>query len=176
MYRSPITLLVMVSCCALICACSSEVGPVGQPGPAGAAGEPGPDGAPGAAGAKGEPGNDSAKVTMSIGCTGALENTALSFRYSVALLANGNVLASAGVRDGAIGASFANVYAPSLIGALVAAVLVSLDELPPGNGGFFRISLDRTTFVTTIVYTDVDVAGGTMTWTMLPANCVANSY
>ena len=179
MYRWSEWLLVALSCVCVFPGCSGDPGPTGQPGAAGAAGEPGPAGPRGesaAAGDRGAPAQDSAKVTRSIGCSGALENTALLFTYSVALFANGNVIASAGVREGLIGASFTNFYAPTQNGALDAAVLVSIDEAPPGNGGFFRISLNRTTLVTSIVYTDVDVAGGTASWTMLPANCVANSY
>ena len=179
MYPWSESLLVLLSSACLICACSGDPGPVGTAGPPGGPGEPGAAGEAGpagTAGAKGDPATDSAKVTKSIGCAGSLENTSLSFRYSVALFANGNIFASAGVREGLIGASFASFYAPTQNGALDAAVLVSLDEMPPGNGGFFRISLNRTTLVTTIVYTDVDVAGGTTSWTMLPSNCVANSY
>ena len=180
MHRS-LELQVALSLACLVGACSADAGPAGEPGPTGAAGvagvagQPGPAGQPGAA-ATATPATDSSKLTKSIGCFGSLENTSLSFSYTVAVFANGNVFASAGVREGLIGASAANFYAPTQNGALSAAVLVSLDEAPPGNGGFFRISLDRATLVTTIVYTDVDVTGGTTSWTMLPAQCIANSY
>jgi len=179
MHRWSESLLVVLSSACLIGGCAGDPGPAGQPGTAGAAGEPGAAGQSGPAGIAGEaaqPATDPAKVTKSIGCSGSLENTSLFFSYSAALFANGNIFASAGVREGLIGASYASFYAPTQNGALDAAVIVSLDEAPPANGGFFRLSLNRTTLVTTIVYTDVDVAGGTTSWTMLPASCVTNSY
>jgi hypothetical protein len=105
-----------------------------------------------------------------------LENTPLHFTYSAHLFANGNIFASAGIQDVGLAASYANLYSPRQNGAVTAPVNVTFDEVAPSNGGWWRISLNRATLVTTIVYNDVDVAGGTQTWTMQPANCVVNSY
>lgn len=155
--------------------CAGEAGPAGPaglpgpPGPAGAAGPPGQDGSAGA-------GADGSKIIRSIGCFGSLEGTTLSCSYTVALTANGTIFASAGVRDPAVGASFANVYSPFQNGATDAAVIVSLDEATPANGGFFRVSLNRETLVTSVIYNDADVAGGTRSWTMTPDKCVSNAY
>jgi hypothetical protein len=115
-------------------------------------------------------------VLASIHCGGLLQNTTLLFSYDVYQFTSGNVFASAGVREGAIGASYANFYAPTQNGALTASVIVSLDEFAPADGGWWQLSLDRTTLVTSIVYNDVDVAGGMVTWTMSPTACVVNRY
>jgi hypothetical protein len=154
-------------------ACAGEAGPPGPPGPEGPAGVAGPVGP---AGSSGGGGSDPSKIVRSIGCAGGLEGTALSFFYSVALTANGTIFASASVREPQIGASNTSVFSPAQNGSTDAAVLISLDEIPPANGGFFRVSLNRETLVTSIVYNDTDAAGGTRTWTMQPSQCVSNAY
>lgn len=161
--------------------CTGEQGP---PGPQGLStdGEKGATGLPGKDGAKGEPGPqgaaaESAKITNSIFCTGGLEGTAsLGFKYQAVLFANGNVFASASIKDGVLEASYATLYSPTQNGAAVAGVSVQFDQAAPANSGFWILSLDRKTLVTSIVYNDADVLGGTQSWTMTPAACVVNNY
>lgn len=165
-------------------ACAGETGPPGPAGPPGPTGAQGPSGAAGAAGQQGPAGPsadagagaDSFKITRSIGCFGALEGTSLSATYRAALYAGGNVLASAEIRDASIGASFATMYSPTQNGAATASVIVSFDALGTANGGFFVVSLDRASLVTTIVYNDSEATGGSDSWTMTPDKCVANTY
>lgn len=158
-------------------ACAGETGPSGPAGPPGSEGPPGPAGPAGTAGTVVDGGSaDPSKIVRSIGCSGTLEGTVLFFSYDVALAANGTIYASASVRDPSLGASGAIVYSPAQNGATNAAVIVPLDELPPANGGYFRITLNRETLVTSIVYTDVDATGGSRAWTMQPTQCVSNAY
>lgn len=166
----------------LTLSCTAEPGP---PGPPGAQGPPGADGADGPAGPQGNVGpagedartnGDASKIVRSIGCTGSLEGTELSFHYSAVLSANGNVFASGGVWDAFAQVSAAELYAPTQNGALNAPVIITFDLAPPANGGAFRLTLNRTTLVTTIVYADVDVAGGSMSWTMPASRCISNAY
>jgi Collagen triple helix repeat (20 copies) len=167
----------------LLVACSGSAGPAGPPGPAGTNGAPaapgsaGPAGPPGPAGTNGAPAAPGNDITASIGCFGALQNTtSISFNYNAYLFANGNIFASAAIADGVNSASFANMYAPTQNGALTATVIFALDEMPPTKGGWWQLSLDRTSLVTSIVYNDVDVPNGRMTWTMDPNMCVVNKY
>ena len=166
---------------------AGQPGPAGAPGTNGAAGAAGSKGDPGAQGEKGEKGSngapadagsmDPSKITASIFCTGALDNSpGVSVDYSVAQMANGNVFVTSVVRSSDIGASNSAFYSPQQTGALTAAVLVDFDLLGPANGGFWRVELDRSTLVTSVVYTDGDAAGGKLNWSMPANKCVLNKY
>jgi hypothetical protein len=119
---------------------------------------------------------DPSKVTKSIGCFGSLEGTPISFSYTAHLFANGNIFATAAIRDRASEVSYSSLYSPSQVGAATAEVLLVDDLLGSANSGYWSLSLNRSTLVTTIVYNDVDAQGGTQTWTMDPSKCVANTY
>lgn len=184
--------LVVVGMMSALLGCEGPAGPAGPAGAPGSEGPPGVSGAPGAQGAAGERGAaggqgsggpnggaaaDGARVVSSIFCTGGLEGTlSLDFAYDAHVFANGNVFASGSIRDGAIEASATQIYAPTQNGATRASVLLQFDQAPPLNAGFWELSVDRGTAVTSIVYHDVDVAGGTVSWTMPPSACVLNQY
>ena len=182
-----------------------ESGPPGPPGPAGDAGPPGPSGEAGAPGPQGEAGSAGAqgpageagppgspgspggsvvidagpagdKIAASIGCFGALQNTSLAFSYTADQFANGNVFAAGSVSGGAYGVSGSAFFAPTQVGYLTATVQFVEDVYPPADGGWWTISLDRSTLVTVITYHDVDIDGGMLSWTMQPSACVVNSY
>lgn len=144
----------------------------GAKGDSGAAGK---DGAAGTNGTDGKDGTDN-HIVASILCTGSLENTALYFSYSAALMASGDVFAEGSIADGNIEISGSKFYSSQQNGALTAAVLFNDDFVAPYNGGYWSIKLDRGTLVTTIVYSDVDAVGGGSVWTMDPTACVANKY
>jgi hypothetical protein len=59
---------------------------------------------------------------------------------------------------------------------VTAPVLLGLDVQGAANYGFWRLELNRTTLVVTITYTDADLVGGTLSWTMTPDKCVLNNY
>ena len=75
-----------------------------------------------------------------------------------------------------IGAS--NYYDSSVTGSSTAAVLFKYDVISNFNGGWWTISINRSTLAATILYTDSDVSGGSTTWTLASSsnNCVLNSY
>jgi hypothetical protein len=91
-------------------------------------------------------------------------------------LANGVIFATASIADASIEASRSEVYAPTQNGALTAQVLIEFDQASALDAGWWAISLDRASLVTTIVYNDVDLAGGKRTWTMQPSACIVNTY
>ena len=57
-------------------------------------------------------------------------------------------------------------------------VLFTYDFISTANGGWWTISINRSTLAATILYTDTDASGGSTTWTLASSssNCVLNSY
>ena len=171
-----IVLLVTAVGCAGPAGPTGPAGPMGEMGTMGIQGATGAPGQNGANGQNGTNGTDGSKITASIFCGGTLENTSLSFGYSVAQFANGNVFASGDVFGTTLEGTAANIYSPAQNGYLDAPVLFTLDSYGSADGGYWRLSLDRQTLVTVIVYNDADLASGTETWTMTPDKCILNSY
>ena len=167
-------------------------GPQGVEGPAGEAGATGPQGIQGVAGPQGiqgavgeagaqgpmgNPGVDGSQITASIGCSGVLQDTAgYSFSYDVDQFENGNVFVSGVVYNGAVSGSFSNYYAPTQGGYLTAPIVIDLDSYAPADSGWWQLSLDRSTLIVSIVYNDADIDGGSLSWTMLPSQCIVNNY
>jgi hypothetical protein len=100
----------------------------------------------------------------------------MSFAYSAAQYANGNVFASADIAGPSTQASNAVVYAPTQNGYTAAPVILTFDAAGTANAGWWQLSLNRVSRVVTIDYNDSDVDGGRMTWTMTPDKCVVNTY
>lgn len=125
-------------------------------------------------GADGEDGVS--EIASSIFCGGTLEGTGLSFSYQAAVMTSGDVFAYGGIYGAAFQIGASSYYAAEQNGASVAAVIFAYDAIAPANGGFWALSLNRTTAVTTIAYNDVDATGGQDTWTMQPADCVVNNF
>lgn len=156
------------------------MGDPGAAGPAGPQGQPGPQGPQGEAGAPAtvvfvDAGNAD-KIIGSIGCTGTLQGTSLEFSYSVDQFASGNVFATGWVAGTSFGSSGSAFYAPTQVGYQTAQVLFVLDVYAPADGGFWTITLDRSTLVTVLTYHDVDLDAGALVWTMAPSACVVNAY
>jgi hypothetical protein len=63
-------------------------------------------------------------------------------------------------------------------GGAPAPIQVTFDAQSPAKGGWWQLSLNRTTLVVTIEYTDVDLpdVGDKRSWIMTPDKCVANMY
>lgn len=153
---------------------TGEQGPRGEAGPQGDAGSQGPQGEPGQ---PGEPGIGVVAATLY--CGAGLENlTDVRFYYYATVFSDGTVWAAAEVTDGVNSASGSNIYAPSQVGASSASVITTFDIVAPTRHGFWNISLDRTSLVVSVVYTDVDVTGGKMAWTLDSSLniCVVNAY
>jgi hypothetical protein len=115
-------------------------------------------------------------MVASIFCQGLLENSNVFFTYDAVLFDGGNVFVTASVSDGAFQTEGTGFYAPTQGGAATAAVNFQRDEVGTPNGGFFTLSLDRATLVTTIEYTDNEARGGKLVWTMPPSACINNKY
>lgn len=138
------------------------------------------NGATGATGATG-PAGSAAATTMNgrIYCSGSLANTnpTLYFSYDVAQFSSNFLLASADVRNQAIQASGTEFYASTQNGYSNAGVIIIFDQWGAATSGWWNITLNRSTLVTTIEYNDIgDVAGGKLTWTMTPDKCIQTLF
>ena len=63
------------------------------------------------------------------------------------------------------------MYSKLQNGWTTAPIYINYDVSGSANHGIFKISLNRSTMVTTILYTDSDVSGGSDTWTQPSSNC-----
>lgn len=141
----------------------------------GAAGVDGQDGSDGTNGVDGSNGIDN-HIIANIRCTGLLQSTTIYFTYESSVMASGDVWAKGSIYNGAFEVGASTFYAGGQVGAGTAAVLFQADVAGTSNGGYWLMSLDRTTVVTTIVYTDNEVSDGSDSWTMQPSACVVNTY
>jgi hypothetical protein len=140
-----------------------------------ACGAEGPAGKDGSDGADGVDGTDN-KIVLTLFCGGTLEATTLQFNYSAALTTAGDVFSSGGVYGASFQAGATSYYAAGQVGAATAPVMFTMDSLGAANGGWWTLSVNRTTGVTSILYTDVDASGGSDTWTMAASACVINNF
>lgn len=141
----------------------------GVEGPAGPAGTAGADGADGA------DGTDN-RIVATHYCTGAVSGTVMTFEYSVALMAAGDIFSTGGVYDASFFVGDSAYFAAGQVGAATAPVMFSADIMGTANGGWWTISLNRSTGVTSLLYSDADASGGSDAWTMSPADCVTNTF
>lgn len=124
---------------------------------------------------RGPAGTDN-RIVKSIGCGGQLGDTVWWASYSVALMASGDVFVSGSVRNGVIEASSSRFYSGQQVGAETAATLVQFDGVGDATAGYWTLSLDRTTLVSSVVYKDADHAKGGESWSMTPDKCTVNDY
>jgi hypothetical protein len=114
--------------------------------------EQGPAGPPGTSGA----------IKATINCSGTIASVSglasilngLEVRYSAVLTHAGDVYASASVADEASQVSGTAFYAAAQTGAQNGRVSMIADYYGTANWGYWEITLDRNTLVTTAVYTD----------------------
>jgi hypothetical protein len=116
-------------------------------------------------GPAGPPG--SGRIVSSMFCEGTISGlggaqaalNGLQVEYNAVLTSSGDVYATANIIDDFVQVSGTAFYAAAETGASSGAVLVTDDVHSTGNGGYWRISLNRTTMVTSIVYTDSSMGG-----------------
>lgn len=132
----------------------------------------------GGAGKDGEDGADGTgnRIVASHHCLGDLAGTALSFTYDASLMASGDVFVYASVSSAMLETGATSFYSYDQNGSLDAGVIFTADYLGTSNGGWWDLSLNRTTGVTLIEYNDSDASGGQDTWTMPAAACIVNTY
>lgn len=138
----------------------------------------------GCKGQKGDPGQaGGGRIVATLNCAGhihdangsipELEN--LYIEYNAVLTAGGDVYASANISDETNQASATNFYAAGQNGSSTATVEITDDYIRPANGGYWNISLNRTTLITSVVYRDDDLSGP-VNMTFTPSACTVGNY
>lgn len=150
----------------------------GPPGPAGENGATGAMGVAGATGVRGATGptGDAAITTLiqaSLFCAGQLATTGIYFTYSAVVFKSSDVFASGSIRGSQAEISNTKFFEKDQVGAVTATVQMEYDLQGSVNAGYWTISVNRATAVTTIVSHDID---DMTTYTMTPDKCVVNTY
>ena len=130
-------------------------------------------------GSNGSNGSNGIQPAASLFCDAALSGISYRFTYSAMVFSDNSVFAYGGIYGVAYQIGASTFYDSSQTGASTAAVLFTYDVAGDlNNGGFWKISINRSTLAATIVYTDSEVSGGSDTWTLASSssNCVLNSY
>jgi len=131
----------------------------------------------GTAGTNGVDGIDNSAIA-GIYCFGSLENTSLFATYSATQLNSGDVIASASVADSYVEVSKTVYYSSLQNGYTNAPVVFTFDVGGDFySSGYWYISLNRNTLVTTLTYTDTDTNNGDpMNWYWAADQCTVNNY
>ena len=139
-------------------------------------GDPGTAGDKGTTGDNGTAGADGIKPSSQIACDAALENTSLYFEYKATVFTDGSVLAHASIYGVAVEVTDSTFYDSSQNGASTGYINIRYDVSGTDNGGDWKISVNRSTLVTTVLYEDTDLSGGSLTWTLASSKCTTNSF
>lgn len=115
-------------------------------------------------------------IVGSISCGGELGTTGVWFSYQVAQMASGDVFAHGSIRASVAENGASVFYSSKQVGAATAAVQVESDLQGAANAGYWRLTLDRATLITSIDYYDSDATGGHTAWVMTPDKCVGSTY
>ena len=144
------------------------------------------NGAPGSSGSKGDKGSTGSKGdTGSAGtdnkikythyCNALLQNTALYYRYRVYQFVNEDIFIQGEIYGVSYEVADSIMYSKLQNGWTTAPIYINYDVSGSANSGYFVISLNRSTMVTTIVYTDSDVSGGSTTWSQPSSDCTTQT-
>ena len=127
----------------------------------------------------GSNGSNGIQPAASLYCGAALENTTLYFTYTAMVFSDSSVYAHASIYGVAYEIGASKFYDSSQNGASTAAVIFTYDVDGTNNGGWWQISVNRSTSAATIVYKEANVSGANATTWTLPSSsskCVLNSY
>ena len=135
-------------------------------------------------GPKGEPGVPGAgKIISALNCGGTISGVAgsasvlngLEIEYDAVLTSGGDVYATAVIVDESYQASGTAFYAADQAGAQNALVLVTADYHNTSDSALWKISLDRATLITRIVYDDSSL-GSPVEMTFNSAACTVQYF
>lgn len=191
--RTMVTTTRSILVAVVLSGCSLPTGPAGPQGPAGPAGPQGPQGPQGSQGLQGpqgpageagapasavDSGNGDRIVAMTY-CADtipdAFSGTDILVDYGLVEFASGNVFANGSISDMGRSAGGSQYYAPTEDGYDTAQIVALIDEVPPADGGYWLITIDRATLVVTAAYHDADIDAGLM-WTFPPEHCMRTVY
>ncbi len=143
----------------------------GEDGTDGRDGKSGKDGADGRDGQDGENGA-SARVELTVACSGELLTTGLSYSYEAYVMTSGDVLVTGEVRDAQGSASATRVLTPEDDDYAEAPLDLTYDVDDEEDGGYFRIWLDREKAERQVEYFEsADAADVATTWLHSSKGC-----
>jgi len=154
---------------------AGAAGAKGDAGAAGAAGAAGTAGTAGVAGAAGKDGTDN-HVVGSTYCSGQLGTSGLYESYDLVAMATGDIFVSGSVHGSALESGGSSFYSSKQTGATTGSVVFTQDDQGAANGGFWNMTFSKATGLLTVVYTDVDAAGGKTTFVQPQGECKATTY
>ncbi len=113
-------------------------------------------------------------ISASIHCFGNLQGTSVDAGYNAVVMSSGDVFVSASIQD--VGFQFSNTafYSHHQNGVKDGGITIRADEDGVINGGWWNLSLDRDTLVTTVEYNDP--IEPFQTWSMASSDCILNDY
>ena len=132
------------------------------------------NGAPGDKGDTGTAGTDN-RIKYTHYCNALLQNTALYYRYRVYQFVNEDIFIQGEIYGVSYEVADSIMYSKLQNGWTTAPIYINYDVSGSANSGYFVISLNRSTMVTTIVYTDSDVSGGSTTWSQPSSDCTTQT-
>lgn len=113
-----------------------------------------------AKGPKGDAGaSGGGRIVSTLNCSGTIPSGALAgieIEYDAVLTAGGDVYSTANIIDSGLQISGTSFFAAGQAGAATGRVFVTNDLIGANNGGLFEVSLNRSTLVTSITYSDPD--------------------
>ena len=115
------------------------------------------------------------KIKYTHYCFASLEDTALYYRYRVAQFVNEDIFIQGEIFGTSYEVSDSIMYSKLQNGWTTAPIFINYDVSGTANFGYFVISLNRSTMVTTIVYTDSDVSGGSTSWSQPSSDCTTQT-
>ena len=92
------------------------------------------------------------------------------------LISDNSVFVYGGIYGAEMQIGGSKFYDSSQSGASTAAIFIAYDLIGTSNWGYWRISVNRSTLVVTILYTDSDESGGSTTWTFPNSICGLTSH
>ena len=135
------------------------------------------NGAPGTSGGKGDTGTAGTdnRIKYTHLCNALLENTSYYYRYRVRQFVNEDIFIQGEIYGVSYEVADSIMYSKLQNGWTTAPIYINYDVSGSANYGYFVISLNRSTMVTTIVYTDSDVSGGSTTWSQPSSDCTTQT-
>lgn len=135
-------------------------------------------------GPKGEAGaSGGGRITSTLNCGGTISGlvgpasalNGLEVEYDAVLTAGGDVYSTARIIDDLTQTTSTHFYADGQAGSTNASVIIVADYHGVANGGFWEVSLNRSTLITSIDYTDASL-GGTVSMSFSASACTIQNW
>ena len=115
------------------------------------------------------------KIKYTHYCSALLENISFYYRYRVRQFVNEDIFIQGEIYGVSYEVSDSLMYSKLQSGWDLAPIYINYDVAGSANSGYFKLSLNRSTMITTILYTDSDVTGGSDTWSIPSSNCLTQT-